>query len=171
METPSSIIIPKLHNQNPAEMMAKLAETVQEDATAYETQVLRSFMESFEQNMLRIGQQRHQQMYPGGLPFKYHEALEDAKEFMSGTLTPVEGERLSKQLQSDPRFPTAYLQATDATKRILIDNMVGRPQSHKNGREPHASVLQTRHMKEIDAKPRGSARDRVKLWLTNVTVP
>ncbi|CAM1511748.1 Fc.00g092610.m01.CDS01 [Cosmosporella sp. VM-42] len=171
IELPTSLNTPKVQPDSSIDLVKKLADMLRQDATEEEKKLLQTLMDGFQQSLLQLAQKRHEQLYPNGFPFMYAEALEDAKLFMGGRLTAVEVEQFGMNLQKDPRFPMAYLAATDSVKRTLLGSVLGRPQSQRKDRETHESVLQAKHIKEIDARPRGNSRDRIKLWLAEVTVP
>lgn len=119
------------------------------------------------------------ELAPDGNPPEYHKALNEIRTRFAGRVTEREVGLMARKFQEHPKMPAAYLQWPEHQKEWLFKLMIQdqaqverkRLQARVVQRPQWESVLQTRHIKEIDERPRGTNRDRVKLWLANVTTP
>lgn len=114
-----------------------------------------------------------------GNPPEYQTAINEIWTRFAGRVTEREVGLMARKFKEHPKMPVAYLQWPEHQKEWLFKLMIRdqaeverkRMQARAAQKPQWESVLRTHHMKEIDERPRGTNRDRVKLWLANVTTP
>ena len=114
-----------------------------------------------------------------GYPPAYHKALADIRARFAGRINERHVSLMARKFHEHPKMPAAYLQWPDQKKEWLVRLMISdqakvemeRQKEKELAKQQWESQLQVHHMKEVDARPRGTNRDRVKLWLANVATP
>lgn len=114
-----------------------------------------------------------------GYPPDFKRAVADIRTRFAGKVTELHISQLTRKFLEHPKLPHAWMAWPDHKKEELfwilqqdqaqVDMMRAREKAQL--KPQWESVLQTKHIKEIDQRPRGSNHDRVRLWLSSVTTP